>query len=214
MPENFKPLEQLANRLGRYKKPAVQVRAATDRVRTADVETFLAGLGDAEAATRRLDAAVDEALDSVLSLSSLTAPLALDYLDRLARPIPALTPAVGVQVVTRAYVAHLVVEDDPEAFGAHDVPVLGTLPPLRRGAPPQDLLSRVVKASRRNFELIRAVSTPVWDGFVRSLTRRAHDQPSGTEGDFISVEVVDGLARFGWVLRQVDLHYGLGPERR
>ncbi len=25
--------------------------------------------------------------------------------------------------------------------------------------------------------------------------------------------VVDGLARFGWVLRQVDLHYGLEPDR-
>ena len=124
----------------------------------------------------RLDAAVDEAMASILALSSLTSPLALDYLDRLARPIPALTPEIGVQIVTRAYVAHLVVERDPAAFGAVDVPVLGTLPPLRRGSPPRDLLTRVVKASRRNFEVIRAVSTPVWNGFVRSLTRRAHDQ--------------------------------------
>ena len=95
------------------------------------------------------------------------------------------------------------------------MPVLGTLPPLRRGSPPRDLLTRVVKASRRNFEVIRAVSTPVWHGFVRSLTRRAHDQvadpgPSG----LLAMEVVDGLARFGWVLRQVDLHYGLQPEPR
>jgi hypothetical protein len=148
-------------------------------------------------------------------LSSLTSPLTLDYLDRLARPIPALRPEVGVQIVTRAYVAHLVVEREPQRFGALDVPVLGTLPPLRRGSPPRDLLTRVVKASRRNFEVIRAVSTPVWNGFVRSLTRRAHDQvadpgPSG----LLAVEVVEGLARFGWVLRQVDLHYGLEPEPR
>ena len=152
---------------------------------------------------------------SIVALSSLTSPLTLDYLDRLARPIPALTPEVGVQIVTRAYVAHVVVERDPTAFGAVDVPVLGTLPPLRRGSPPRDLLTRVVKASRRGFEVIRAVSTPVWNGFVRALTQRAHDRiPEPGPSGLVAVEVVDGLARFGWVLRQVDLHYGLEPEYR
>ena len=58
---------------------------------------------------------VDDAMATVLALSSLTSPLTLDYLDRLARPIPALRPEIGVQIVPRAYLAHLVVERDPTA---------------------------------------------------------------------------------------------------
>lgn len=206
----------LASALARLtRRPrSLVIQPAVDRIDGPALNAYLAGLGQDEPYVVRLDRAVDEAMARVLALSSLTSPLTLDYLDRLARPIPALRLETGVQVVTRAYVAHLVVEGDPGAFGAIDVPVLGTLPPLRRGSPPRDLLVRVVKASRRNFEVIRAVSSPVWNGFVRSLTRRAHDQvadpgPSG----LVAVEVVDGLARFGWVLRQVDLHYGLGPEQ-
>jgi hypothetical protein len=73
----------------------------------------------------------------------------------------------------------------------------------------------VVKASRRSFELIRAVPTPVWDGFVRDLIRRAHDEtPDVGPDELLASPVIDGLARFGWVLRQVDLHYGLEPETR
>jgi hypothetical protein len=186
-----------------------------ERVDPASLETYLAGLGVDAAWARRLIEAVDTAMGSVASLSSLTAPLALDYLDRLARPIPTLSLGTGVQVVSRSYVAHLVTEADPGAYGATDVPVLGTLPPLRRGSPPQDLLTRVVKATRRNFELIRALSTPVWDGFVRDLTRRAHDEtPAASSAELLALPVVDGLARFGWVLRQVDLHYGQEPETR
>ncbi len=185
-----------------------------ERVDVNALTAYLATLGEDEPHVVRLDRAVDAAMTSILALSSLTSPLTLDYLERLARPIPALGPEIGVQIVTRAYVAHLVVEKDPPAFGAVDVPVLGTLPPLRRGSPPRDLLTRVVKASRRNFEVIRAVSTPLWNGFVRSLTRRAHDRvPDPAPSGLLAVEVVDGLARFGWVLRQVDLHYGLEPER-
>jgi len=202
-------------RLARSKKQSLVVRAAVDRVDRRAYEAYLVGLGEDAPAAQRLVAAVDEAVPSVVSLSSLSSPLALDYLDRLARPIPALTPAIGVQIVTRSYVAHLVTEADPGAFGAVDIPVLGTLPPLKRGAPPQDLLTRVVKASRGNFEVIRAVPGPVWNGLVRSLTRMAHDQvPDPGPDGLLSVEVVDGLARFAWVLRQVDLHYGLAPERR
>lgn len=191
------------------------IRSAVERVDAAALSGSLAGLGVDAPFARRLDAAVDERIGSILSLSSLTSPLALDYLDRLARPIPALTAEIGVQIVTRAYIAQLVAERDPGAFGATDVPVLGTLPALRRGSPPQDLLNRVVKASRRNFEVIRAVSVPVWEGFVQCQTCRAHDQvPNPGPSGLIAPAVVDGLARFGWVLRQVDLHYGLGPEWR
>ena len=208
-------IAEALGKLTQRRQRSVVVRSAVERVDGPALEMYVAGLGEEATTVRRLDAAVDDAMRLLVSLSSLSAPLALDYLERLARPIPALTAEVGVQIVSRAYVAHLVVEGDPPAFGAADVPVLGTLPPLRRGSPPQDLLTRVVKASRRNFEVIRAVSSPVWEGFVRSLTRRAHDQvPDPGPDGLVAVAVVDGLARFGWVLRQVDLHYGLEPERR
>ncbi|HEY3809799.1 MAG TPA: hypothetical protein VGL49_00080 [Acidimicrobiales bacterium] len=202
-------------KLGQRRPRSVVVRSAVERIDTAALETYVAGLGEDAATVRRLDAAVEVAMSSLVSLSSLTAPLALQYLERLARPIPALTLEMGVQTVSRAYVAHQVVETDPAAYGASDVPVLGTLPPLRRGFPPQDLLTRVVKATRRDFELIRALSGPAWDGFVYSLTRRAHEQAAqpGPDG-LLDRPVVDGLARFGWLLRQVDLHYGLEPEGR
>jgi hypothetical protein len=203
-------------RLAQLRKRAVTVAPAVERVDAVTLESYLGGLGEDEPWARRLIAAVDAAMGSVASLSSLTSPLALNYLERLSRPIPALSLSAGVQIVTRSYVAHLVTERDPAAFGANDIPVLGTLPPLRRGRPPQDLLTRVVKATRRNFELIRAVSTPVWDGFVHDLTRRAHQLQSdlAASEELLAPAVVDGLARFGWVLRQVDLHYGLQPEDR
>jgi hypothetical protein len=202
-------------KVAQRRKQSLVVRSAVDRVDGRAFEVYLVGLGRDAPAARRLVVAVDEAVPSVLSLSSLTSPLALDYLDRLTRPIPALTPLAGVQIVTRSYVAHLVTERDPGAFGAIDVPVLGTLPPLKRGSPPQDLLSRVVKATRGSFDMIRAVPGPVWNGFVRSLTWLAHDQvPDPGPDGLLAVEVVDGLARVGWVFRQVDLHYGLEPERR
>jgi hypothetical protein len=194
-------------------RQSVVVRPAATRLDQAALDDCLLQLGQDGPVARRLDRAVDDEMFSLASLSSLTAPLALEYLERVGRPIPSLSPQMGVQIVGRAYAAHLVVEADPRAYGAVDVPVLGTLPPLRRGSPPRDLLSRVVKASRRSFELIRAVSTPVWDGFVHCLTKRAHDLAAGAE-DLVPIESVDGLARFGWVLRQVDIHYGLSPERR
>ena len=117
-PERPRALAKLVRR------PAALAGGALGRERVdgAALDGYLAGLGEDAAPsgtwTRRR-----RRLASVLSLSSLTAPLALDYLDRLARPIPALTPETGVQIVSRAYVAHLVTEDDPAAFGAVDVPV-------------------------------------------------------------------------------------------
>lgn len=193
------------------RRRALGVRGAAERIGFGELDEGLAALGRDGPLARSLDAAADLRGRRLRSLSSLTTPLALDYLDRLARPIGALGPESGVQIVSRAYLAHCSVEDDPAAFGAPDVPVLGVLPPLRRGSPPRDLLSRVVKASRRDFELIRAVSAPVWEGFVLCLARRVH-QPVEGGGDLLSLEVVDGLGRFGWVLRQVDIHYGLEPE--
>jgi hypothetical protein len=201
-------------KLGARRPRSLVIRSAVERVDRKTLTAFIASLGEDAPFVTALDAAVDAEMGSILALSSLSSPLALDYLERLARPIPALTAQIGVQIVTRAYLAHLVIERDPAAFGATEVPVLGTLPPLRRGSPPRDLLTRVVKASRRSFEMIRAVSTPVWNGFIQSLTRRAHDQvPSPGPSGLVDPAVVDGLARFGWVLRQVDLHYGLEPDR-
>lgn len=168
---------------------------------------FLDSLGQDGPAARRLDQAVDEVMGRLVTLSPITGPLAADYIDRMTRPFPALAGPTGALVVARAYAAHLAVEASPGSYRAVDVPVLGTLPGLRRnGAPPQDLLVRVVKATRRGFELIRAVPTPVWDGFVYCLAQRV-----GEDG---LLATVDGLARVGWVLRQVDIHYGLEPQVR
>lgn len=163
---------------------------------------------------RELDAAAREAASGLLSLSSLTAPLAVDYLERLARPIPSLTPSAGVMVVTRGYAARLAVEADPVRFGApSELPALD-LPSLRHGRPPQDLLNRAVKATRRGFPAIRAVPGEVWEGFVVVLTAQVHELAPSADGELLAGDVVDGLARFGWALRMVDVRYSLDPERR
>jgi hypothetical protein len=194
------------------RRQSFTVRPASTRFGRAQLDAYLKALGRDGGVARDLDTEVEAAMSAVSSLSSLTSMVAVQYMDRLGRPIPSLTPQIGVQIVGRAYVAHLVVERDPGRFGAADVPVLGTLPPLRKGRPPQDLLSRVVKASRgRGFELICALTPRGWDGLVRCLTKRAHDMAQDTE-ELVPVEVVDGVARFAWVLRQTDLHYGLQPE--
>jgi hypothetical protein len=200
-------------RLAGWRPRSVLALPANQRVDAGALEVYLAGLGPDAGPTRRLIEAIDGATGSLSSLSRLTAPLALEYLDRLHRPIPALTSETGVQIVSRSYLAHMIIEGDPEPFGAEEVPVVD-LPPLRRGHPPQDLLTRVVKATRRRFERIRAVPEPVWNGLVRDLVYRAHARaPDADPGDLLSLTVVDALARFGWVLRQVDQRYGLEPER-
>ena len=184
------------------------------------VDSALALLGPDGDVARALDAEADREMSAVLSLSALTTGLAEEYLERLARPIPSLTPAAGVQIVSRGYAARLAVESDPGRFGAPaELPKLPSLPPLRHGRPPQDLLTRVVKGTRRVFPTVRAVPEAAWDGFVLLLTARVHDtMPAATPDDdavgMIAVEVVDGLARFGWVLRLVDVRYGQEPERR
>lgn len=189
------------------------VKPASDRVNRSDLDKHLKSLGSDGALARDLDRDVDAEMARVTSLSPLTSQLAVAYMERLARPVPSLTPPIGVLLVGRTYVAHMLVESDPGRYGAPDVPVLGTLPPLKKGRPRQDLLSRVVKASRgKGFFSLCALSHPAWDGFVMCLTKRAHDAAAAPD-DLVSAEVVDGVARYGWVLRQVDLHYGLSPER-
>ncbi|MBV9660467.1 MAG: hypothetical protein JO337_04855 [Acidimicrobiales bacterium] len=195
------------------RRQSVVVKSAPERFGAAALARYLDGLGVDGETAKRLDRDVESTLGSVTSLSALTAPLALRYLDRLARPIPSLTPEVGVPIVGRAYVAHMVVERNPGRFEAEDVPVLGTLPPLKRGSPPPDLLVRIVKVSRRSFPALCALTPAGWDGFVHCLTKRAHDLARGAD-DYVPVDAVDGLARFSWVLRQVDLHYSLEPDRR
>lgn len=194
------------------KHQSLIVKPASERVGRKELDAHLKTLGTDGAVARQLDRDSDAALSSISSLSSLTAPMAVNYMDRVGRPVPTLTPQIGAQIVGRTYVAHLLVEEDPARYGAADVPVLGTLPPLKKGRPPQDLLSRVVKASRRNFALICAISPAAWEGFVWCLVKRAHDSAPSVE-HYIPTDVVDGIARFAWVLRQVDIHYGLQPER-
>lgn len=196
------------------RRQSVTVRGADTRIGRADRDKFLKELGADGAVAGDLDGRVDEEMEHVSALSSLTSPIAVDYMQRLTRPVPSLTPEIGVLLVGRTYVAHMVVETDPGRFGAPDIPVLGTLPPLRKGRPPQDLMSRVVKVSRgRTFPPLCALSPAAWRGYVYCLTKRAHDMALAGD-ELIDLKVVDGVASFAWVLRQVDLHYGLEPERR
>jgi hypothetical protein len=188
--------------------------AGLERIDGPALASLLDGLDRDGELGSRLDERAQAVMAGLQSLSELTAPLAVDYMDRIRRPLADLSPADGVATVTAGYSAHLAVEADPAAFGAADVPVLGTLPPPRDGRPPTDLLLRVVKASRKPFPAIRAVSGPAWEGFTACVTRRVHDrQAAAGAALFLDPAVVDGLLRFGWVLRQVDIHYGLEPER-
>lgn len=195
---------------------SIAVRPADARVDPAGADGALRLLGPDGEIARDLDASADREAAGFAALSPLTTQLAEDYLDRIARPIPALTPAAGVQVVSRGYAGRIAVEHEPVRFGApEELPGLASLPARRDGRPPQDLLTRVVKATRRGFPAVRAVPVGVWDGFALLLTARVHlIQPAGDEAPgLLAGEVVDGLARFGWVLRLVDDRYGLEPER-
>ena len=161
-----------------------------------------------------LDERTEALLPTVVSLSELTTSLALDYLERLSRPLAALTPSTGVRLVARAYTAHLAVEADPPAFGAVDVPVLGTLPPAKDNRAPQGLLNRVVKASRGPFPAVCAVLPGTWEGFVTCCAYRVHEEANRSDTpEWLERPAVDGVARFGWVLRQVDIFYRQQPER-
>ena len=153
-----------------------------------------------------LDRAAAAAAARLSSLSDLTAPLAVSYLERIERTAAALTTGSGAALTALGYAAHTAVEADGGPWGVVEVPVLGDLPARRGGRPPQDLLLRVVKATRRPFPSIRAVDGPTWEGFVTARTA-ATDPP-------LDRALVDGILRFGWVLRQVDLRYGTTPEAR
>jgi hypothetical protein len=192
---------------------SLSVRPSEARIDPAAADAALALLGPDGDVARDLDAVADQLVSTMVSLSWLTTELATDYLERLAKPIASLTPAAGVQLVSRGYAAMMAVEREPVRFAASpgQPPALTPLPPLRRGRPPQDLLTRTVKASRRGFPALRTVPVQVWDGVVVLLTLRVHEL-SAAGDELLAVEVVDGLARFGWVLRLVDVRYGLEPE--
>lgn len=148
---------------------------------------------------------VADYLPKMVSLSALTAPLAVDYVQRVARPMTAMPLEAGVRLVAAGYAGHMTVETDPQAFSVTDIPVLGNLPPPdRKGRVPRDLMTRVVKASRRTFWAVCALSPEEWDGFVLGV--------SGWPGPALATALVDGLLRTGWLLRQVDLAYGQEPE--
>jgi hypothetical protein len=196
-----------------------------EAIDAAELRRRLAEMGPAGRQAKALDKAVTSSLGGMAALSSLTTSLAVAYLERVQTPISAMTLASGVFITTRSYVAHRTVEGDPAAYGAVDVPVLGTLPELRKGRPPQDLLNRVVKATRRNFELVRAldaglvVDAPsgvedetVPHVGVEAATIADEEELDHVEPSYLDLSVVDGLTRFGWILRQVDIHYGLEPD--
>jgi hypothetical protein len=177
----------------------------------------LAELGEDGERARWLDSAVDGVLEWLNDLSALTAPLAISYLDRIARPLTAMDMGSAVHLTTRGYAAHLVVEQRGGEIGIEEVPVLSGLPAMKHGRPPQDLLNRVVKISRRNFDTVRAVSWGTWEGLVVITARRIHanrrPDADSVLPPALDVAVIDALLRFGWVLRQVDLYYGIVPDR-
>ena len=172
-------------------------------------------------AVRLLTGQVGRRLPSIVELSPLTGELTVAYVERVAMPMSAMSAPAGARLIARGYLAHLLIEEDPGAFGVDAIPVLGTLPALRRGRPPQDLLSRVVKASRRHFESVCCLSPEGWEAFVVATTAEVHAEALGADlaGDeegagVLAPELVDGLLRTGWLLRQVDLAYGLAPVLR
>lgn len=176
----------------------------------------LAALGIDGERARMLDEAVGKRQPGLRSLSELSAALAVSYLERISRPLGALSLDTGAFATTRGYVAHMVVEADPGSFGASNLPVI-EVPPPRHGVAPRDLLMRLVKASRRDFESVCAVPAEVWSGYVITTTWRMHDMvrkaaAKGEEPVLLDAEVIEALARLGWLLRQVDLQYGLAPE--
>lgn len=198
---------------------SVTVRPAEGRLDAGTADTALELLGPDGETARELDSGAQREMSAILSLSALTTDLAEQYLERLARPIPSLTPAAGVQIVTSGYAARAAVERDPGRFGVPGgLPATLSVPPARNGRAPQGLLTRVVKATRSGFAHHRVVTPGAWDGFVVLLTFRLHSAVAGAgdgEGPgLVAAEVVDGLARFGWVLRMVDVRYGQEPERR
>jgi hypothetical protein len=188
-----------------------------EAVEKADVEARLAILGADGDLARQLDQAAEQTMRTLRALSDLTVPLALAYLDRIARPLQALDLESAVRLTTRGYAAHLAVEERGRDLGVEEVPVLGHLPPIRHGRPSQGLLTQIVKLTRRGFDAIRAVTAPTWDGLVVITAGRLHagrrKGPDGTLPPPLDVEVIDALLRFGWVLRQVDLFYGFQPDR-
>ena len=147
---------------------------ADQHLDAAEVRRRLDALGADGALAAELDRRVAAGLPSIVSLSDLSSALAVEYVERVARPMGALSARTGALLVVRGYLAHVLVEGDAAAFGIVDVPVLGNLPPLRHGRPPQGLLTRVVKASRRQFEVICALSPAAWEGFVVATTGHVH----------------------------------------
>ncbi len=181
-----------------------------ERLDRAALRAELEGLGASGRAAELLDGAAASTLAAGPVQSQLSAALLGGYLERIGRPLSGLSREAGMLAGGEGYAAHLAVEADPLAYGAKDVPVLGSLPPIRRGRPPADLLTRAVRATRKGFEHIRAVDDDVWSGLVSCATYRVHEA-AGEGGPFAAPVVVDALVRLGWVLRQVDIHYGQAP---
>ncbi|MDQ6840698.1 MAG: hypothetical protein M3137_20765 [Actinomycetota bacterium] len=205
-PDGLLGARSLLRRL--YRSPTLGTVEAT--VDEEAVRSGLDALGDAGPVATALDRGVEDRLGSFGALSELTSQLALSYLERIRHPIGSLTFETGVALTTRGYLAHMMIEDDPVRFGAGvEVSIIGTLPDLRKGRPPQDLLNRVVKATRRGFEQIRAVPADVWTGYVLAVVGHTHADVG--DAPLLDSAVVDSLLRFGWVLRQVDLRYDLAP---
>jgi hypothetical protein len=198
----------LTKRAQMRKEPRLPVGTVAEPIGSRRLDTVVRSLGEDGRRGRSLEAAARRRAQGLGQLSWLSEPLLTSYVERLGRPLKALSSEGGRQIGVLGYAAHLCVEGEPERFVEGDIPVLGALPPK----PPGDLANRVVRASRKDFAAICALSSDAWEAFVNcSLGRVQHLAAPAGGTLYLSGELVDGLLRFGWVLRQVDLHYGLEP---
>lgn len=188
---------------------------------------WLAAAGDDGQRALVLHDDVERRHSELPALTRITTPLASQHVQRLRVGMPSLTPHTAYGLVLRGYTAHLLVEADPSSFGATRVPDIVEMPDLdRNGEPRRDLLTYVVKVTLRSFEIVRGIPPDVWEGLAVCTTWRIHDDGPASSPDavekadgeviplLLSPEVIEGLLRFGWVLRAADLAYDLEPARR
>jgi hypothetical protein len=216
--------------LFRGRKTQGTTKAALDREQAL---AWLSAAGENGQRALVLHDQVERGHANLVSLTRVTTPLAAQHVQRLRVAMPSLSRLTAYALVRRGYTAHLLVEADPGCFGAARVPDIVEMPPLDRdGAPRRELLTFVVKVTLRSFGVLRGIPPDVWEGLAVCTTWRIHDDvPTGPTASpdspaedadadaldeplaLLSQEVIEGLLRFGWVLRATDLAYGMEPAR-
>jgi hypothetical protein len=195
----------------RLRPQRLPVGSVAEPLANRERDARLRQLGQSGARGRALHKAALRRIAALRTLTPVSTSVALRYAERVARPLAALDEVAATEIVLLGYAAHQLVEEQPDAYGVDDIPVLGALPK----APPRDLANRVLRASRKDFAVLCALSPETWESFSACSLATAQRRPDRPEGPgHVSADVVDGLLRFGWILRQADLYYGLNPPDR